>query len=70
MLALLLSITGFVAWWARKPAGSLGVPKAPDAALSPAMVVLILALSLLFPLVGASLIVALLIDWAILSRLR
>ena len=70
VLALLLSITGFVAWWARKPAGSLGVPKAPDAALSPAMIVLIVALSLLFPLVGASLIVALLIDWAILSRLR
>ncbi|QTN36726.1 PepSY-associated TM helix domain-containing protein [Cognatishimia activa] len=70
ILALLLSVTGFVAWWKRRPAGSLGVPNAPDAALSPSMIALVVALSILFPLVGASLIVALILDWAILRRLR
>lgn len=70
ILALLLSVTGFVAWWKRRPAGSLGVPNAPDAALSPGMIALVVLLSILFPLVGASLIVALILDWAILRRLR
>lgn len=69
-LALLLSITGFVAWWKRRPAKGLGVPAAPDAALSPVMIGLVAFLSILFPLVGISLIVALIIDWVILRRLR
>jgi uncharacterized iron-regulated membrane protein len=70
ILALMLSVTGFVAWWKRRPAGSLGVPAAPEAALSPWMIALVVAMSVLLPLVGASLIVALIIDWAILRRLR
>lgn len=69
VLALLLSVTGFAAWWKRRPSGSLGVPKAPDAALSPAMIMLIIAVSILFPLVGASLIIALLLDWLLFRRL-
>lgn len=69
VLALLLSVTGFVAWWKRRPSGSLGVPNAPDAALSPTMMVLIIAVSILFPLVGASLIIALLVDWLLFRRL-
>ncbi|MGH1445410.1 MAG: PepSY-associated TM helix domain-containing protein [Cognatishimia sp.] len=65
VLAFVLSLTGFVAWWKRRPSGSLGVPNAPKAALSPAMIILVIALSLLFPLVGASLIAALILDWLI-----
>ncbi len=68
-LAFALSVTGFVAWWKRRPSGSLGVPKAPEAALSPAMILLVVGLSILFPLVGASLIVALILDWLIFKRL-
>lgn len=69
LLAVILSVTGFVAWWKRRPTGSLGVPNAPDAALSPAMIALVIGLSLFFPLVGASLIVALLLDWLLFRRL-
>ncbi len=69
LAALFLSITGFVAWWKRRPAGRLGVPNAPDRALGSGMIVLIIFVSLLFPLVAASLIAALLLDWLIFSRL-
>ena len=68
-LAFLLCVTGFVAWWKRRPSGSLGVPKAPDAALSPGMIAMVIVLSILFPLVGASLIIALLVDWLLFRRL-
>lgn len=69
LTVLVLSVSGFIAWWKRKPAGRLGVPAAPDAALGGGMMALVVVLSLLFPLVGASLIVALVLDWAVLRRL-
>jgi uncharacterized iron-regulated membrane protein len=69
LLALTLSVSGFIAWWMRRPTGSLGVPAAPEAALGTGMIVLIIALMILFPLMGASLIVALILDWTILKRL-
>lgn len=69
VLALILSVSGFVAWWMRRPAGSLGVPAAPEAVLSPGMMVLVVVLSILLPLVGLSLIVALLLDWLLFRRL-
>lgn len=67
--ALLLSVSGFVAWWMRRPKGSLGVPAAPEAALSTGMIVLVIGLAILFPLMGASLVVALCLDWLIFKRL-
>ncbi|UZD90268.1 PepSY-associated TM helix domain-containing protein [Cognatishimia activa] len=69
ILAFVLAITGFVAWWKRRPAGKLGVPHAPEAALSPMMIILVIFLSVLLPLVGASLIVALILDWLLFQRL-
>ncbi|MEJ6404334.1 PepSY-associated TM helix domain-containing protein [Yoonia sp. 2307UL14-13] len=69
ILALILSVSGFVAWWMRRPAGSLGVPAAPEASLGTGMIVLVIGLSLLFPLVGASLVLALLLDWLLFRRL-
>lgn len=69
ILAFVLAITGFVAWWKRRPAGKLGVPHAPEAALSPMMIILVIFLSVLLPLVGASLIVALILDWLLFRRL-
>jgi uncharacterized iron-regulated membrane protein len=69
VLALVLSVTGFVAWWKRKPAGSLGVPAAPEAALGFGMMGLVLILMLLLPLMGASLILALALDWLLFKRL-
>ncbi len=69
ILTLVLSVSGFVAWWMRRPAGSLGVPAAPGASLGTGMIVLVIGLCILFPLVGVSLIVALLLDWALFKRL-
>jgi len=68
-LAVLLSVSGFVAWWMRRPKGSLGVPEAPEAALGTGMIVLLLGLMILFPLMGASLLLALALDWLIFRRL-
>ena len=68
-LALLLSVSGFVAWWMRRPAGSLGVPAAPEASLGTEMMVLVIALGILFPLMGASLLIALVLDWLLFRRL-
>ena len=69
ILAVVLSVSGFVAWWMRRPAGSLGVPAAPEASLGTGMIVLVIGLSILLPLVGASLIAALILDWWIFRRL-
>lgn len=69
VLAFVLAATGFVAWWKRRPAGQLGVPAAPEAALSTGMSALVIGLALLLPLMGLSLGVALLLDWLIFRRL-
>ena len=69
VLGIFLSVSGFVAWWMRRPAGTLGVPAAPDSALSTGMIVLIIGLSLLFPLMGATLVIALILDWLVFRRL-
>ncbi|MBM7068167.1 PepSY domain-containing protein [Actibacterium sp. 188UL27-1] len=69
VLGVVLSVSGFVVWWMRRPAGSLGVPAAPEASLGTGMIVLVIALSLLLPLVGASLILVLALDWLIFRHL-
>lgn len=69
VLALLLSVSGFIVWWKRRPAGSLGVPATPDRALGASMIALIVILSVLFPLMGASLLLALALDWMIFRKL-
>jgi len=69
VLTVVLSVSGFVAWWMRRPSGSLGVPAAPEASLGAGMILLVIGLGILFPLVGASLIVALVLDWLIFRRL-
>ncbi len=69
VLGVVLSVSGFVAWWMRRPKGSLGVPAAPDAALSTGMILLVIALSVFLPLMGATLALALLLDWILFRRL-
>lgn len=47
-LGLTLSMSGFVAWWLRRPAGSLGVPAVPSgASAGRGMLVLVIVLALL-----------------------
>lgn len=69
VLAFGLALSGFVAWWKRRPVGRLGVPAAPDGALGWGMIALVVALSILLPLMGASLIAALVLDHLLFRRL-
>ncbi|KCV83356.1 PepSY-associated TM helix domain-containing protein [Actibacterium atlanticum] len=69
LLGVALSVTGFVAWWKRRPKGTLGVPAAPTAALSSGMGILIIGLMIFLPLMGASLVLALVLDWLVFKRL-
>ncbi|MEJ6393825.1 PepSY domain-containing protein [Gymnodinialimonas sp. 2305UL16-5] len=69
LLGVILSISGFVAWWMRRPAGSLGVPKAPEARLGTGIFMVAIALMMLFPLMGGSLLVVLALDRLVFRRL-
>ena len=68
VIGVLLSVSGFVAWWKRRPKGELGVPTTPEMRIGIGMGLLIAALMLLLPLMGVSLIAALILDWLIFSR--
>jgi len=70
LLVLLGSVSGIIMWWQRKPAGRLGAPAdAPDTPLWKGALLIMLALGVAFPLVGASFIAILLLDWLLLRRL-
>ena len=57
LMILLSSVSGLVIWWKRRPQGRLGVPPLRhDLPTWKTGVVIMLALAVLFPLVGASLI--------------
>ncbi|WP_246088566.1 PepSY-associated TM helix domain-containing protein [Phreatobacter stygius] len=56
---IVLSVTGPIMWWRRRPKGKLGAPRALAPAGMRSVALIILALGLVFPLAGASLIVVL-----------
>lgn len=61
-----LSVSAAVMWWKRRPARRLGVPPMPsDPRVFRGLLAILILGGLLFPLVGASLLVMLAIDWAI-----
>lgn len=61
--------SGFYLWWKRKPKRGLGAPKATSIKKMKSFFFLLIGLSILFPLVGLSLIVVWLIDWLIIQRI-
>jgi uncharacterized iron-regulated membrane protein len=66
-----LSVTGYIMWWQRRPDGRLGAPPpVPDGRLSVGLGVLILALAIVLPVLGASLIAVALIERLVLSRIH
>lgn len=72
LIVMLLSITGAVMWWQRRPqeSGLIGAPAMPPHVQNwqtPLAIVAILGLA--FPLVGLSLVVVLLLDYFLLSRI-
>lgn len=60
---ILMSVAAILMWWKRRPAGSLGAPRYPsDLRINRGILVIAAGIGILYPLVGASLIVMLLID--------
>lgn len=67
---VMLAVSAAVMWWKRRPSRSLGVPPEPkDPRVFRGLLALLFVGGVLFPLVGASLVVMLLLDQG-LSRLR
>jgi uncharacterized iron-regulated membrane protein len=70
LMILLSAVSGVVIWWKRRPQGKFGVPPLRhDLPKWKTGVVIMLALAVVFPLVGASLVVVWLLDRVLLSRL-
>lgn len=71
LVTILLSVTGTVMWWRRRPQGSgiLGAPAMPPYVQHwKAPLIIVAVLGFIFPLVGLSLICVLLLDYLLLSR--
>ena len=65
---VLLSISAIVLWWRRRLVGTLGAPPVrATLSLAPALITVIIALGLLLPFLGISLIVTLLVERWVLS---
>jgi uncharacterized iron-regulated membrane protein len=70
LMILLSAVSGVVIWWKRRPTGGLGVPPLRhDLPKWKTAMVIMLGLAVIFPLVGASLIVVWALDRLVLSRL-
>jgi len=71
-LGLIVLVTvGVVMWWRRRPVGSLGAPAAPrNFRAGPVVIAVTVALGLIMPLMAASLLIVLGIDWGARRWLR
>ena len=64
LAVVLLSISGCIVWWKRRPAGGLGLPPMPsDPRLGKGFRLLILGLAAFLPLMALSLLICLVCDW-------
>ncbi|MGB7249085.1 MAG: PepSY domain-containing protein [Phormidesmis sp.] len=71
LITILLAVTGTVMWWQRRPKGSglMGAPAMPAYVQDWRMPVAVVAvLGLILPLMGLSLVVVLLLDYFVISR--
>lgn len=68
---VVLAVGAAMMWWKRRPAGGFGVPPLPDDRRKLGSVLAILAVGgIVYPLVGASLVVLLAVDWLVTRRRR
>ena len=68
---VLLSVSGIVMWWRRRDAGVLGAPRpALSPRISIGLCLLVILLGIYLPLFGASLIIVLLLEKLVLSRVK
>ena len=64
LATMLLCVSGVVMWWSRRPQGQLAAPPRPrDAHLALGVVGISVTLGVVFPLLGASMLVACLVDY-------
>jgi len=67
---VLLAISAVIMWWKRRPPGGLGAPPAPsDKRVAAGVLASVAVVGVIYPLVGATLVAALLID-VVVARLR
>ncbi len=65
---VLLAVTSVTMWWKRRPKGSLGMPPAPaDPRAARGLVAIMVVVGIIYPLVGATLVLALAIDRGLAS---
>ena len=52
---LTMCVSAIVMWWRRRPEGQLGIPapRVPEFRIGPALMIAIVAVALLFPVLGA-----------------
>jgi uncharacterized iron-regulated membrane protein len=68
---VLMAVSAIAMWWKRRPKGSLGAPRAPENyQIAKGIIVIAVAMGVLFPLVGGSLLAMLAIDWLLPAPLR
>ena len=67
---VLLSVSGVVMWWRRRPESGLGAPLPPLAAAQygKGLVAIIVVMGVFLPVLGASLLLVGFIEWAVLRR--
>lgn len=66
LATVLLAVSGGVMWWKRRPKGSLGIPPMPQEKQVMRGLIAMLAIGgILYPLVGLSLLVMLMLDFAV-----
>jgi uncharacterized iron-regulated membrane protein len=63
LVLVALPITGVWMWWERRPRGKTGFPRKPAIAIPLRLVSIILLLSLVLPVMGASVILVLMSEW-------
>lgn len=67
----LMSVSAFILWRRRKPQNVMGAPPVlPGASVGKVISGIILALALMLPLLAASLVIILLIEWLVLRRIN
>ena len=68
---VLLSVSGVVMWWRRRPEGRLGAPLPPAEAAQygKGLVAIIVVLGVFLPVLGGALLLVALLEWAVLRRI-
>ncbi len=67
---VLLSVSGVILWWKRRDQGVLGAPKpALNPRVSWGLISVIVLIGICLPLFAASLLIVLLLEWLVLSRI-